>query len=652
MTVTEWMKGHWTKLLIGFIIFLVVGFMIYYFFKPGAYICGPGTMQDNKCGTGGCIKICSTWMKYDCSKHACVCDASQGLAQCGDSCCPTGSIQHPDPTNPDLCVCCSNSQICGDQCCPTGQTCSTDKKTCVVGCGINTDGSPHSCASNQTCITIDNIPSSDIAKFQNDPDTVVTVDPTTGLGTAYMCHDPEACNVWTNQRALPPAINNWYPCLNFMDTDPAGGVGFCSSATDDPAAIATCRAKSKDQCSSPCNWINIFDQTSQGTTGWTNLDTNIKRMAGGFGDWCAQGSSGRVVAVDFDPSTCTWKDCWSKLAQNNVIDLDYDDASGRCVAIQTCNTASGLSGISSSAADPSTDAVTYTGGNLFIKDCNQSSADSCSPDFGHCPDLLCDPNKRPPIVLACDGNGALLDAKKRWVCATGGAAAGCIDVGPGQGVYNDEETCMANCTCPAGFKEGLDPSNPTKCARVAPFTLKSAGYAVCSPTHSAFGSCNGCNTDDEYTNGCVAGKGVSGYNDVLPIGYQAGPNCGDCSRDTPDFCHDSSDSCCDNNYMGIGDSVQVYPQNAVYCRGNVNMPSDTDDRTHYITSYKWQICNDKSPDWDPSSSICLNPHYHGPNTKWGNSGFWKVDSTYTKGNSITNYCYENDLPGTASCHNV
>lgn len=651
MTAVEWMKSHWTKLLIGLSVLLVVGFMVYYFFKPGAYICGAGTTQDTKCGTGGCIPICSTWMKYDCSKKMCVCDSSQGLVQCGDTCCPSGSVQHPDPKNPDLCICCSKSQLCGEKCCPTGEICSTNGTTCIVGCGKNPDGSPHSCASNQTCITIDNIPGSDISKFQSDPDTVVDIDPITGTGTAHMCHDPEVCNVWTNQRALPPAINNWYPCLNFMDTDPDGGVGFCSTNSDDPTVIAGCRGKSKDTCTGMCDWINIFDQTSQGNDGWTNLDMQIKKMAGGFGDWCSQGSSGRIIAVDFDPKTCSWKDCWSKLAQNNVVDLDYDEASGRCVAVQTCNTQSGLSGISSSAADPSTDAVTYTGGNLFIKDCNESSPSSCSPDFGHCPDLLCDPSKKPPLVLACDASGPLLDAKKRWICSSSGVAAGCIDVGPGQGAYDDEATCMANCECPTGFKQGLDPSNPTKCARIAPFTLKSAGYAVCSPTHSTLGNCNGCNTDDEWALGCLAGQGITGYNDRLPSGYVTGPQCGDCSRDGI-YCHDSSDSCCDNNYMGIGDTVPVYPKNSVYCRGDIYSPDDPDDRAHFIQNYSWQFCDDKSPDWIPSSSSCRNPHYHGPSTGWGKSGFWKVTSTFTKGNSITNYCYENDLPGTASCHNV
>ena len=101
-------------------------------------------------------------------------------------------------------------------------------------------------------------------------------------------------------------------------------------------------------------------------------------MSGGFGDWCAQGSSGRVTSVDFDPATCSWKDCWAKLAQGNVTDLDYDESSGRCVAIQSCNTESYNHTVSSSASDPSTDIVAKTGGNLYIKDCSAASADSAA----------------------------------------------------------------------------------------------------------------------------------------------------------------------------------------------------------------------------------------------------------------------------------
>lgn len=654
MGLIDWGKTHWTALLIGLSILAIIIFIVYYFFKPGAYICGAGTTQDKKCGTGGCIKICTGGTTYDCTKHSCVCNPAQGLVQCGDSCCPAGSAQHPDPSDPDKCICCAKSQLCGETCCPTGETCSSDKTTCVVGCGMNHDGSPHSCSSTQTCVTIDNIPSSSIKQFTDDPNTVVDIDPKTGLGTAHMCHDAQTCNTWSNQQALPPAINNWYPCLNFMNTDPSGGVGFCSANTDDPADISVCKGFAKDQCPTSCTWVNIFDETRQGSSGWTDLDARIKRMSGGFGDWCAQGSSGRVTSVDFDPATCSWKDCWAKLAQGNVTDLDYDEASGRCVAIQSCNTESYNHTVSSSASDPSTDIVAKTGGNLYIKDCSAASADSCSPDFGHCPDLLCNPGKRPPIIMACDPNGPLVDSAKRWVCSNG-SGAGCIDVGPGQGVYDSEETCMANCTCPPGFKQGLDPKNPSKCARVAPFTLTSFGYAACAPEHAAvFGSCNGCNTDSPWINGCVAGQGITPgtYNGTLPINYQAGVGCGDCSRATPDFCSDSSDSCCNGNYMGLGDTLQVYPQNAVYCKGTVNDPTNGDDRTHYLTNYNWQVCNDKSPDWNPASSSCINPHYHGPSTSWGKSGFWKVNSTFTDGNSIVNYCYENDLPRTASCHNV
>ena len=113
MGLIDWGKTHWTALLIGLSILAIIIFIVYYFFKPGAYICGAGTTQDKKCGTGGCIKICTGGTTYDCTKHSCVCNPAQGLVQCGDSCCPAGSAQHPDPSDPDKCICCAKSQLCG-----------------------------------------------------------------------------------------------------------------------------------------------------------------------------------------------------------------------------------------------------------------------------------------------------------------------------------------------------------------------------------------------------------------------------------------------------------------------------------------------------------------------------------------------------------
>ena len=616
MSLVGWAKHNAGAIIIGLSVLLIVGFLVYWFLKPGAYTCGTGTKPDDQCGTGACIPICPAGPEsrsyYDCSTRECICNPGLGRVLCGDICCPKSEAQQIDP---NTCVCCPKAQTCGTQCCPAGQVCSSDGKTCTTACGFNDWSQPHVCSSTQTCITISDIPASQLSEFQPnppDPNIAVSVDPATGTGTAYICHDPSSCQS-TNQEFAPAGVENFYPCLNFTETDetsPLGGIGFCYTDSTDGTTIIQCSGKGQADCSSPCSWVNAFADAQ--TNGMASLNGKMEKMAGGHGDWCYVSTASRVVGVNLDPQQCTWKDCWAKMAQDGVIDIAYDEASGRCLAIQDCTNR--MKGPQSSAADPSIFNPITSTGNLFIPDCATSSPSSCDNTFGHCPTALC---LAAPNAYSCEPDGRILATGKEWACPTDPATTKCVQGQPGSGRFDTEAECMASnlCPCPDGYIKGyqIGPSVPDvhACYRVRPADSKMPDQAVCSSEYL------GCGSADLSVLGPMCDSDKTGY------------GCGQSNTPYHD-CFEGAgcDGQCEDRYCcqaGIADIRPFIPLGAYYCAGQVGGLGD-------ILNTSWQQCKDTSSGYTPGMG-CSSPHYH--NHDWS-TGFWKV-------NSCNNACF----PGSA-----
>lgn len=58
------------------------------------------------------------------------------------------------------------------------------------------------------------------------------------------------------------------------------------------------------------------------------------------GNYCNPGDGTpftRVVAIQLDKGKCGWLDCWTRSAQPNVIDVDYNEDTGICAVLQSCD---------------------------------------------------------------------------------------------------------------------------------------------------------------------------------------------------------------------------------------------------------------------------------------------------------------------------
>lgn len=58
------------------------------------------------------------------------------------------------------------------------------------------------------------------------------------------------------------------------------------------------------------------------------------------GNYCNPGDGTpytRVTAIQLDKSKCGWLDCWTRSAQSNVIDVNYNENTGVCAVLQSCD---------------------------------------------------------------------------------------------------------------------------------------------------------------------------------------------------------------------------------------------------------------------------------------------------------------------------
>jgi hypothetical protein len=565
MTVKEFLSHNKYKILIGVGIAVAIGiiiFIVIWFRKSSNNSCPQGRITSTVCGGNKCIIDCQSFgpnYKYNCTTDTCDCSNNTEMCSTGgiSLCCPKGqcvlTAQGP--------VCCVSSNKCGTKCCPAGQVCSGTgwSSTCQVGCGKDDAGNILRCADNQTCIAVENPLVATIGRLDkqeqgktwihNNKDNIL-----------YMCVNKNSCSA-SNPQYSPPAISNFYPCLNGTSTDANFGVGFCRPVTDDMSKIGQCHAYgSASECGGDgnCRWVNVLEEAK---TNITKLSSDMNFMTSdtahgghGQGDWClaGNGTSSRVVKYELGGSGCTWQDCWDKLAQPSVIDIDYDESTNTCVAIQDCT---GQTGLTSNSENTMPIVPPKAGGNVTLpSDCSAGSASN------YCP-------KVSGTTYTCDGNGSIyIPNPNTYGCTATSSGRQCVQNSGTQSLSDCEANMDSTCgTCGDGYSEKMISSG-------AKGDLKS----------QCFRSTLIKNRDGNQCAGAAAG-GTCRTNWALhPEKYLEHQCWG--GRDVSE-CH-----------SGGQDQLPVIDIGKYYCKADSIDRSDNTWQGH-----SWEICNDVNG--------CVNPAY-------------------------------------------
>lgn len=379
-----------------------IGYIVYDQFKPKSNTCPNGTEYSNtynkcieKCTSeqmydvnfqnGKCRKICSfpaIWSPkvgdcitctageyYDVKDGICKqgcksdgdCGSVQGTKCINEKCCETpcntadgykccGNCTE-DPVNPGTNLCCSPNQICTDsngksKCCEGNRICINNK--CLLPCGPG-DERNISCNPNESCVVVGNIDSDSNIAAQSVTDPKVIYDNNTN--TAYTCVNTKTGCFKGNQYAVPPSINNYYPCFSINKTDTESGLGFCSARdlVNDKNLIDSCKNnQNRNDCNTKtgCNWYDVLKEMKTETS-QANLNDAIKKTFNqNAGYYCADDTNAtysRAIGKKLFSSnlvstnTCDYLTCMNEMANPSISDIYYDNETGACVGLQQCN---------------------------------------------------------------------------------------------------------------------------------------------------------------------------------------------------------------------------------------------------------------------------------------------------------------------------
>jgi hypothetical protein len=476
MQILEFLKDNKRKIFTVLGALLVIGLIIaviFWFRKPGAYVCPQGQVKDTTCNTGQCRIQCPTNTPYyDCHSKTCGCDPSTGQELCGSGsdagCCSAKNcFKHTDGTS----TCCAFIQQCQDKCCPGGQVCLPGTNQCVTSCGIHSDGKLNICPSGYSCMTIENVLPSRIKDFDNLQPPAIIDQNSDGTYTVYVCKQMSTCEAITDKNITyaPSAIDNFYPCLNGTVTSKNNGIGFCYTSANDSDSISKCFEN--PQCSTPCTFINIFEELKNNS--FESLDEKMKHMAGstgrlGLGFWCNKGggTSNRVVQIKLG-ETCTWQDCWEKLAQKGVIDVEFDDTTNMCTAIQDCT---------GNAETLNPDTPPSITGNVTLPSCDYNFP---TGSFSDHPNIVIDKN-----------TGTMSDQASTYGCTFTANGRECISSDQGTMTQSACQSMLYNtnpspdqCPCGTGFEVY---SGDGQCYRTMPTTT---GKPPCVYSSGSCGTC-------------------------------------------------------------------------------------------------------------------------------------------------------------------
>lgn len=425
--------------------------------------------------TSMCVKCKCPAGTVGCSDPGC--GIPQG--ECQNKCCPAGQPCHKDSNG--NCMCCPEEQICvlssGDiKCCPDNTKCVGGQ--CLPYCGKDeTSGSKVVCTANQSCLEIDNLSPDNAGKLRKEYGGNVRVNGTSG----FVCVDNKGCS-FGNELAVPSATKNYYPCYAFPDYHDKDqpGPGYCTEKSGNPTGQCFKSYTSSSACNATndCEWRNVLKYMASNSDPHVQANQIEKEMQvianSQQGNFCDPDNGttpfARVVAYPGSKDTsCSWDDCWTRMVQPGVIDVEYDMNTGTCVALQSCNdpnvgmTSGLINKDGDKVANPNTQTLPWN------KVGGSSSFPACSADAS-CP--LNDSEN----IFVCVGDGKNCQPPNKFVqkgqivpnrysCNPNDSYKCVLD---GKGSSTDLETCknsaLVNC-CPPGtirYNEGCYMYNPPK----------------------------------------------------------------------------------------------------------------------------------------------------------------------------------------------
>jgi len=497
-------------------------------------------------------------------------DCGAPNSQCGQTCCPNGTpcSQGPDGT----CICCAPERLCptpqgGQVCCQPGTICQNGQ--CLIPCGNDpVSGQGVLCDQTEQCIEIDNLSSENIAKLKQEYGNQVRINGS----SAFMCINPPSCSFTANESSLPASVHNYYPCLPLPDTDPNyQGVGYCTEANLTPTGQCFSKYKTQSDCGgdSTCVWRDVLKYATANSDPGVSLNQIQKEIAviqgstpnGYLGYFCDTSGGttaySRVVAYTSPVGSCNWDDCWARISQPGVIDIEYNAENGVCAALQSCNNPAG--GLQSYQFSQNNGSIS--------KNSNQVPPSTAQGDsaFGQCSTIDCPAEIQQFSDHVCVGScthcvgpaQATMDGqvlKSLWSCGSGNGYTCALDGGQsGLPSFDSASDCETQC-CPSGMlrKDG-------KCYIYNPPIATNGAYCA---------------------NGCPKGQGGNCTSSVnIPaVDTAHGLRC--CNGSTCPFGKDSHATC--------DESIANIPMGTYYC---VNSgPADNDCGSRYKTG-QWTLCS-------------------------------------------------------------
>jgi len=270
---------------------------------------------------------------------------------CGDSCCGTNEECHTVggiDTCCDLCGTDENNKIC----CSGGTICGPNN-TCVAPCGYDNDGKPILCAEDEECVIVTNL---------NEPTKQQIIDMGGTVGpnpanpneeVAFICMSKTAsdCEFKSTITSYPDTATGTYelyPCFRSSKYNPDAGLQVCIPQSTDANDSQWRACGAHNDCKScatdtNCRCVDLLQLASEGDNAETRKIFSKATMEGSSGYYCDNdpGTHGysRIIVANpptGKPSSCTWEDCYARYSGQNVTDLRFNEATGACAALQSC----------------------------------------------------------------------------------------------------------------------------------------------------------------------------------------------------------------------------------------------------------------------------------------------------------------------------
>ena len=453
-------------------------------------------------GKYGCLEKCSSNKPLRCGPtcydpNVQTCDNSKVCKICGkgQSCCRS-EICSKDPLDSTKQICCSSTSTCivkdgsnhVTKCCPNGTICKDGN--CVVVCDDIEGGGKRTCAPSEVCFNIGNVrKDSELYKnIDNSSSNVKVKNNTDSTVDLFICkNNNDPCTFKDEAFAIPPAINNNYPCFSISNNSPEVGAGFCSYSKFDGTVQDISKNKcylhiTEDECNKDtttnCKWYEPLKVTDKDSAGEIN-NAISNTFNSGNGYYCLDPpkSYSRVYGKQFSsPTDCVNPEkCWTTIVNNSATDIHYNPDTGTCTALLSCDRTNNITNHN----------LLYDGSNFVIKPVISSSNSVINnTNSGFLPvcksadprlTTSCDASNRGSIVyknnLFCDkidgeiktlpncGKATYDITNNICNCLPGYAGEQCQILSSEYCTYGDKtfkqdgiHTNTPNCNCPLGFK--------------------------------------------------------------------------------------------------------------------------------------------------------------------------------------------------------